>query len=90
MNKKSSFVKKSALLTSGKDFRFNFAEPSSNNNESDATSAVALSDAQPVESKESSTLSSSLLTGNGNQFKFNFSIDDAPEDINMAGLALNS
>ncbi|KAM8719283.1 hypothetical protein ACLKA7_011919 [Drosophila subpalustris] len=90
MNKKSSFVKKSALLTSGKDFRFNFAEPSSNNNETDATSAVASSDTPPVKSMESSTLSSIPLAGNGSQFKFNFSIDDAAEDINIAGLALNS
>ncbi|XP_034490045.1 UPF0488 protein CG14286 [Drosophila innubila] len=89
MNKKSSFVKKSALLTSGNDFRFNFAEPS-NNNETDTTSAVASSDSQPIESKASSTLSSNLLAGNGTQFKFNFTIDDAPDDINIAGLALNS
>lgn len=86
MNKKSNFVKKSALLTSGKDFRFNFAEPS-NNNETDATS----NDPQPVETKEvSSSINSSLLTGNSSPFKFNFTIDDAPEDINIAGLALNS
>lgn len=75
-------------MTSGTDFRFNFAEPA-NNNETVAASAVDSTVFQPVEPKESS-FNSNLLAGSGTQFKFNFTIDDAPEDINIAGLAINS
>lgn len=84
-NKKSSFVKKSALLTSGTDFRFNFAEPGNNNNNNEAD-LTQESVQQPVES----TVTSSTVFGSsgGTQFKFNFAIDDGPDDINMAGLAL--
>ncbi|XP_064536898.1 UPF0488 protein CG14286 [Drosophila montana] len=86
-NKKSSFVKKSALLTSGKDFRFDFALPKDNNNEPDGSPPAG----QPVAAQaDASALGSSLLTGNGSQFKFNFAIDNAPEDINFEGLMLNS
>lgn len=88
-NKKSSFVKKSALLTSGTDFRFNFAEPAAaagNNNNNNEADLIQQSVQQPVES----TVTSSSVFGSsgGTQFKFNFAIDDDPDDINMAGLAL--
>ncbi|KAH8386394.1 hypothetical protein KR093_000219 [Drosophila rubida] len=80
LNKKSSFVKKSALLTSGKDFRFNFAEPSPSNNNNDA-----------VESTTTQVPQSVAFTGSaGTPFKFNFSIDDDAEAINIAGLAITN
>ncbi|EDW57439.1 UPF0488 protein CG14286 [Drosophila virilis] len=88
-NKKSSFVKKSALLTSGKDFRFDFALPAGNNNEPDGSPAAGQPAAVAAQA-DASAPSSSLLTGNGCQFKFNFAIDNAPEDINFEGLMLNS
>ncbi|KAH8295900.1 hypothetical protein KR044_001615 [Drosophila immigrans] len=82
---KSSFVKKSALLTSGKDFRFNFAEPATNNNEVDSCSTTANQvPHSAVEGKVSFTGSS------GAPFKFNFSIEDAAEDINLSALAINN
>ncbi|KAH8397991.1 hypothetical protein KR222_009179 [Zaprionus bogoriensis] len=91
-NKKSSFVKKSALLTSGKDFRFNFAEPSeagsSNNNTTNNNHSNNNNESSQDQSVESSSLSSSLFGSSGTEFKFNFAIDDAPDDINIAGLAL--
>lgn len=89
-NKKSSFVKKSALLTSGKYFRFNFAEPTAsagnnnNNNEADLTQE---SIQQAVESTVTSS-SSIFGSSGGTEFKFNFAIDDGTDGINMAGLAL--
>ncbi|XP_060663833.1 LOW QUALITY PROTEIN: UPF0488 protein CG14286 [Drosophila nasuta] len=87
MNKKSSFVKKSALLTSGKDFRFNFAVPDSSSTTTTTTPQVPQS---AVETKVSSLFAGSNATAQ--PFKFNFSIDDndAADDINLAGLAIKN
>ncbi|XP_017851417.1 UPF0488 protein CG14286 [Drosophila busckii] len=79
----SSFVKKSALLTSGKDFRFNFSEPKIGDN---TDSPIALKDQSKV---DATSLNSNLLGNNGNTFKFNFVINDAPEDINLGSLVIN-
>ncbi|XP_043652338.1 UPF0488 protein CG14286 [Drosophila teissieri] len=77
-SKKSSFVKKSALLTSGKDFRFNFPSPAegTNSNEPHSTKDFNPSSLQPVEP--------------GSPFKFNFIIaEDSANDISFSGLNLN-
>lgn len=84
---KSSFVKKSALLTSGKDFRFNFALPNNNDeNEAAATQDV------PQTAAAATRISSSLQLSSGKEepFRFNFQIENGPEDINFDGLMLNS
>lgn len=87
-NKKSSFVKKSALLTSGADFRFNFTDPAggNNNNQDNVQQPVDL----PVTTSTSSLNSSISIFGStgGSQFKFNFAIDNTADDIDMAGLKL--
>ncbi|XP_016985062.1 UPF0488 protein CG14286 [Drosophila rhopaloa] len=74
---KSSFVKKSALLTSGKDFRFDFALIADDPNTKEADPAPKL---QP-----------SFQESSGSPFKFNFSIEeDSANDINFNGLNLNN
>ncbi|XP_030379419.1 UPF0488 protein CG14286 [Scaptodrosophila lebanonensis] len=74
---KSSFVKKSALLKSGKDFRFNFDLADSNGVETTTNTSSAKTISIPVnENKEPA-------------FKFNFSVnDDVNDDINLEGLLL--
>ncbi|XP_023160877.2 UPF0488 protein CG14286 [Drosophila hydei] len=89
-NTKSSFVKKSALLTSGKDFRFNFALPNNNENEADASQPLTTVPQTATAATKTSSCSNLQLTNNEAPFKFNFAIDDAPEDINFEGLMLNS
>ncbi|XP_017041109.1 UPF0488 protein CG14286 [Drosophila ficusphila] len=77
--RKSSFVKKSALLTSGKDFRFDFALPSEDTNKKESH-------------PETNFKFSSLQQDNsGSPFKFNFSIEeDSANNINFKGLNLNN
>ncbi|XP_017084843.2 UPF0488 protein CG14286 [Drosophila eugracilis] len=76
--KKSSFVKKSAVLTSGKDFRFNFSVPADDSNAKEPQPAPKL---QAIFQQSSS----------GSPFKFNFSIDeDSANDISFNGLNLNN
>lgn len=86
-NKKSSFVKKSALLTSGADFRFNFSDPSGATNNTEDNNQESI---ESTITTSTSGGSSSIFGGNtgGSQFKFNFAIDNDADDINMAGLAL--
>ncbi|EDW00458.1 UPF0488 protein CG14286 [Drosophila grimshawi] len=87
-NKESRFVKKSALLTSGKDFRFDFAVPTDNATDSDVTPSIAQPATSAVCESEVSSLTTSRLTNDGTQFKFNFAIDNAPDDINFKDLAI--
>ncbi|KAH8409226.1 hypothetical protein KR009_010946 [Drosophila setifemur] len=81
---KSSFVKKSALLNSGKDFRFDFSVPA-DSNETDAEAAPK------NEEKPASLPNGGLqLESSGSPFKFNFSIEEDPaSDINLSSLKLN-
>ncbi|KAH8388719.1 hypothetical protein KR200_005896 [Drosophila serrata] len=77
--KKSSFVKKSALLTSGKDFRFDFAVPSTADNNKNS----GVSTPQPVQASGFSHSST------GTPFKFNFCIEEeSANNINLSGLML--
>ncbi|EDW82752.1 uncharacterized protein Dwil_GK10158 [Drosophila willistoni] len=89
-SKKSSFVKRSALLTTGKDFRFNFANPPENN--SSSSSSVVIS-SESVTPKETAQINFSSDTTGGSPFKFNFVIDPEQDyqanDINISGLKLN-
>ncbi|XP_068159136.1 UPF0488 protein CG14286 [Drosophila tropicalis] len=84
-SKKSSFVKRSALLTTGKDFRFNFSHPCENNSSSSAPESVT--------PKETAQINFSSDTTGGSPFKFNFVVDQEqdfqPNDINISGLKLN-
>ncbi|XP_034670877.1 UPF0488 protein CG14286 [Drosophila subobscura] len=89
-NKKSSFVKKSALLTSGKDFRFEFALPTATDTNETAPEPAQQTASHP-QSDLSSLRSSLQQESTGSQFKFNFTIaDDHANDINFSGLKLNS
>ncbi|XP_017112064.1 UPF0488 protein CG14286 [Drosophila elegans] len=75
--KKSSFVKKSALLTSGKDFRFDFSLPAE--------------ESSTKESQPAPKLQPTFQESSGSPFKFNFSIEeDSANDINFNGLTLNN
>lgn len=79
VNKKSSFVKKSAILTSGKDFKFNF----------DTENQTKEDEPKEEQTKESCNLNDKnlqLTTGNG--FKFNFAIDEVNNEINFDGLSI--
>ncbi|KNC23759.1 UPF0488 protein [Lucilia cuprina] len=83
VNKKSSFVKKSAILTSGKDFKFNF-------NPSNAVENQTQESEQP--SKETTdamnfkTTNLQLTSGSG--FKFNFAIDEVNNEIKFDELSI--
>lgn len=77
-SKKSSFVKKSALLSSGKDFRFNFPSPAED---------TSSKEPQPVKDFDPSSLQPAEA---GSPFKFNFTIaEDSANDISFSGLNLN-
>ncbi|KAH8254885.1 hypothetical protein KR038_007341 [Drosophila bunnanda] len=77
--KKSSFVKKSALLTSGNDFRFDFAVPATPDNNDNS----GVSSSQPVQA------SSFPQSSAGTPFKFNFCIEEeSANNINLSGLML--
>ncbi|XP_022209162.1 uncharacterized protein LOC111065350 isoform X2 [Drosophila obscura] len=89
-NKKSSFVKKSALLTSGKDFRFEFALPTATDT-NETTQEPAQETASHPQSDLSTLRSSLQQESTGSQFKFNFTIEEEhANDINFSGLRLNS
>ncbi|TMW49516.1 hypothetical protein DOY81_005406 [Sarcophaga bullata] len=86
VNKKSNFVKKSAILTSGKDFKFNFASPEQDNN-------VVCDDSK--EGQQELTNSNNFSTKNlqltaGNNFKFNFVLDEVNNEINFDQLSIKN
>ncbi|XP_016960339.1 UPF0488 protein CG14286 [Drosophila biarmipes] len=84
--KKSSFVKKSALLTSGSDFRFNFSAPAEGSNAKEPQPAPNATERAPAPKALTNFQMSS-----GSPFKFNFTIDnDSANDINFSGLNLNN
>ncbi|EDW29947.1 GL15818 [Drosophila persimilis] len=89
-NKKSSFVKKSALLTSGKDFRFEFALPTAASTNENVPEPAQETASHPQSSDLPSLRSSLRQESTASQFKFNFTIeDDHANDINFSGLRLN-
>uniref|UniRef100_D3TPU4 Hypothetical conserved protein n=1 Tax=Glossina morsitans morsitans TaxID=37546 RepID=D3TPU4_GLOMM len=71
--KKSSFVKKSAILTSGKDFRFDF-------NARTELDDCAKDNEQHLRNNAELEVNSLHFT-NGTQFKFNFIIDEMNDNI---------
>jgi len=82
---KSSFVKKAALLSSGKDFRFNFSAPAEDSNAKESHSAP-----KTEEPHSAPKVQSNFQESSGSPFKFNFSIDDdSANNINFSGLNLN-
>ncbi|XP_037938248.1 UPF0488 protein CG14286 [Teleopsis dalmanni] len=80
VNKKSSFVKKSALMTSGKDFRFNFDEQTEVNNTTDQSS----------ENMPDVVANKDLKLNLGSEFKFNFVVDETSEDLTLKNLAIKN
>uniref|UniRef100_A0A1A9WVR4 Uncharacterized protein n=1 Tax=Glossina brevipalpis TaxID=37001 RepID=A0A1A9WVR4_9MUSC len=80
--KKSSFVKKSAILTSGKDFRFNF----DTHTEDDC---VKDNYEKSLENNVELEVKSLHLT-NGSSFKFNFIIDEMNDNMNFDELKIKS
>ncbi|XP_075154982.1 UPF0488 protein CG14286 [Haematobia irritans] len=82
--KKSSFVKKSAILSSGKDFKFNF-DTSSSENECNGNTQT------PSEKKQDSLNPVKLnLTAGGTAFTFNFSIDEVNDGISFDMLSIKN
>ncbi|XP_061392368.1 UPF0488 protein CG14286 [Musca vetustissima] len=85
--KKSSFVKKSALLNSGKDFKFDFTVPETNGNADQEEKQTPTTDT----SKNTDNFSIkkiNLTSGNG--FAFNFAIDEVNDGINFDGLNIKN
>ncbi|KAM7347355.1 UPF0488 protein CG14286 [Cochliomyia hominivorax] len=77
-NKKSSFVKKSAILKSGKDFKFNFK-----------TENHIQQHEQEEQAKENYIFNTKDLNlTSGNDFKFNFTIDEVNNEINLDNLSI--
>ncbi|XP_037822812.1 UPF0488 protein CG14286-like [Lucilia sericata] len=83
VNKKSSFVKKSAILTSGKDFKFNFNPSNAVENQTQE------SEQQPKETTDASNFkATNLQLTSGSGFKFNFAIDEVNNEIKFDELSI--
>lgn len=87
-NKKSSFLKKAAIIQTGKDFRFNFSTPHSAGVSESAENDTSVIKSSDIKNETSSAISKDLnLTGGG--FKFNFIVDEN-NDLNLSGLSIKS
>ncbi|XP_065364894.1 UPF0488 protein CG14286 [Calliphora vicina] len=85
-NTKSSFVKKSAILTTGKDFKFNFNAANTAENQ---TQEVDVKEDHPKEATNSSTINTkNLELSSGNGFKFNFAIDEVNNEMKFDELSI--
>ncbi|XP_067641389.1 UPF0488 protein CG14286 [Eurosta solidaginis] len=87
-NKKSSFLKKSAIMQTGKDFRFNFEAPTSN--DADGTTPMDVKQTQPSRNENGVFISKDLNLTSGGDFKFNFVVEENNEELNLNSLAINS
>ncbi|KAL5277494.1 hypothetical protein ACFFRR_002615 [Megaselia abdita] len=72
----SSFVKKSAILTSGKDFKFNF----DTNGLTESTEPTSEETSKPKEDQK-------FVPSEG-PFKFNFQVEESNENLNFQSLAI--
>lgn len=86
-NKKSNFVKKSAILTSGKDFKFNFASTEHDNN---ATCDDPTEGQQEQSANSNNFSTKNLQLTTGSSFKFNFVLDEANNEINFDQLTIKN
>ncbi|XP_073835766.1 UPF0488 protein CG14286-like isoform X2 [Musca autumnalis] len=85
--KKSSFVKKAAILTSGKDFKFDFQVPETNGN---TTEAAQTSPGDTVGNAERSSNNKKIHFTSGSGFTFNFAIDEVNDGINFDDLNIKN
>ncbi|XP_012158325.1 UPF0488 protein CG14286 [Ceratitis capitata] len=86
-NKKSSFLKKAAIIQTGKEFRFNFTPSKIDDASESAENEVK--DTQTETKSESSSLIKDLnLIGGG--FKFNFVVEENNDELNLKGLSIKS
>ncbi|XP_046803246.1 UPF0488 protein CG14286 [Lucilia cuprina] len=83
VNKKSSFVKKSAILTSGKDFKFNFNPSNAVENQTQESEQQSKETTDAMNFK---TTNLQLTSGSG--FKFNFAIDEVNNEIKFDELSI--
>ncbi|XP_011177176.2 UPF0488 protein CG14286 [Zeugodacus cucurbitae] len=84
-NKKSSFLKKAAIVQTGKEFRFNFPTP----NSTDVTESADNVTSTDIKNEPTPVIGKDLnLTGGG--FKFNFIVDENNDDLNLSGLSIKS
>ncbi|XP_013116989.1 UPF0488 protein CG14286 [Stomoxys calcitrans] len=84
--KKSSFVKKSAISSSGKDFKFNFKMTPDNdlNEKAQMNSTITRKFESSVNPEKIN------LNSDGSQFAFNFVIDDIHDDISFDALSIKN
>ncbi|XP_055843347.1 UPF0488 protein CG14286 [Episyrphus balteatus] len=84
---KSSFVKKAAILTSGKDFKFNF-NPDTSSVDTQATEK----ETKENESVATTTapVANNINFSSGGGFKFNFDIESNNEHIDFEKLSIKS
>ncbi|XP_054728507.1 UPF0488 protein CG14286 [Anastrepha obliqua] len=87
-NKKSSFLKKSAIMQTDKEFRFNFLPPQTDNTSEPPEIDVKNTTASEIEHESSTFISKNLNLNTGNCFKFNFVIDEENNDLNLNGLSI--
>ncbi|XP_017461967.1 PREDICTED: UPF0488 protein CG14286 [Rhagoletis zephyria] len=89
-NKKSSFLKKSAIMQTGKDFRFNFQTPKPDDVSESANTVIE--DAHHLETKceSSAYISKDLQLTSSGGFKFNFVLDENNDDLNLNALSIKS
>uniref|UniRef100_A0A034WUV9 UPF0488 protein CG14286 n=1 Tax=Bactrocera dorsalis TaxID=27457 RepID=A0A034WUV9_BACDO len=88
-NKKSSFLKKAAIIQTGKEFRFNFSTPNGTDVSELAENDTSAKNNTDIKNENSSNISKDLnLTGGG--FKFNFVVDGNNDDLNLSGLSIKS
>ncbi|XP_055914320.1 UPF0488 protein CG14286 [Eupeodes corollae] len=88
-SQKSSFVKKAAILTSGKDFKFNFTP------ETPSTADTQETESNIEKKESSSTTGTTAATNNldfssGSGFKFNFDIESTNEQIDFEKLSIKN
>lgn len=84
--KKSSFVKKAAILSSGKDFKFDFKVPEAAKTNGYATPQDETNVAKKTD--DFSIKKINLTSGTG--FSFNFAIDEVNDGINFDGLNIKN
>ncbi|XP_005178255.1 UPF0488 protein CG14286 [Musca domestica] len=84
--KKSSFVKKAAILSSGKDFKFDFKVPEAAETNGNATPQDETNVAKKTD--DFSIKKINLTSGTG--FSFNFAIDEVNDGINFDGLNIKN
>ncbi|XP_053947587.1 UPF0488 protein CG14286-like [Anastrepha ludens] len=87
-NKKSTFLKRSAIMQTDKEFRFNFLPTQKDDTSEPAEIDVKNTATVEIEHESSAFISKDLNLNTGNCFKLNFAIDEETDDLNLNGLSI--